>query len=253
MTEDLATHSDTTRRGTVRSFVAVPLPAGVRSAILAAVHDGGPAEAAGPAGQAVLGAPPPLAARPSLAPLAARLPDVRWVRRLENLHVTLKFLGQVGQGLLARFVAVLAAELAPVAGFDVDLRGFGAFPSPRDAQVIWVGVDDPARRLAGVAGIVEDVAGRLAVGDDHASSKRTFSAHVTVGRVRRARHGVDATEALGTIGHWADRPFGRAAISEVHVYESITGGDASTYILRGTATLEGATHGDGQDRDQGRN
>jgi len=213
----------------------VPLPAGVRSAILAAVHD---VEAATAAEQ------------PSLS---SRLADVRWVRRPENLHVTVKFLGQVDQALLARYVAALTAQLAPVDGFDVDLRGFGAFPSLHDAQVIWIGVDDPARRLAGVARIVEDVAGRLAIGDDHASAKRPFRAHVTVGRTpRRARHGVDATEALGSYS-WANRPFGRVAVGEVHLYESITGGDASTYVLRGTATLEGATHGDGQDRDQGRN
>jgi 2'-5' RNA ligase len=230
MSEGLTKVSDDTRGRTVRSFVAVPLPADVRSAILAAVHGGTPGQAPG---------------------LAAQLPDIRWSRRPENLHVTLKFLGQVDQALLARFVANLAQALAPSAGFDVELRGFGAFPSLRDAQVIWVGIGDPARRLAAVAAIVEEVAARLAVGDDHSAARRTFQAHVTVGRTpRRARHGVDAGAALGS---WSERGFGRVGVSAVHIYESITGGDASTYVLRGTATLEGATHGDGQDREQGRN
>jgi 2'-5' RNA ligase len=232
MSQGLANSGNKPRGGTVRSFVAVPLPADSRTAILAAVHESG-----------LDGAPG----------LAARLPDVRWSLRPENLHVTLKFLGQVDPALLARFGAALSEALAPVAGFDVSLRGFGAFPSPRDAQVVWVGVDDPAHRLAGVAGIVDDVAGRLAVVEDRSAPPRPFRAHVTVGRTpRRARHGVDATEALAPVS-MSDRDFGRVPISEIHLYESITGGDASTYVLRGKATLEGATHGDGKDRDQGRN
>jgi 2'-5' RNA ligase len=181
---------------------------------------------------------------------------MRWSRRAENLHVTLKFLGQVDPALLARFSQELAAALRAIPGFDIRLRGFGAFPSLRDAQVVWVGIDDPARRLNQVAAIVEEVAARapLQLGGDPGDptlGRRPCRAHVTVGRVpRRARRGVDAAAALAPT---AELPFGRAPVSEVHVYESITGGDASTYILRGTATLEGATHGDGKDRDQGRN
>ena len=231
--KDRSGRSPGVRTSTIRSFIAVPLPAEVRAAILAAVHDGVVSDAA--------------------SGLAARLPDLRWSRRADNLHVTLKFLGQVDPALLARFSQELAAALRGIPGFDIQLRGFGAFPSLRDAQVVWVGVDDPARRLEQVAAIVEEVAARapLRLGSDPALGRRPFRAHVTVGRApRRSRHGVDATTALAPA---ADLPFGGASVSEVHVYESITGGDASTYILRGTATLEGATHGDRQDRYQGRN
>jgi len=230
MNQGVARPGSKGRSGTVRSFVAVPLPAAARAAILATVLQ--------PGGDGAPG-------------LAARLPDVRWTSKPENLHVTLKFLGQVAPALLVRFEAALSQALAPVAGFDVELRGFGAFPSPRDAQVVWVGVDDPAHHLAGVAGVIEEVAGRLAVGEAPAPAPRPFRAHVTVGRApRRARHGVDATAVLAP---WSERAFGRVPVNEIHLYESITGGDASTYVLRGTATLEGATHGDGKDRDQGRN
>jgi 2'-5' RNA ligase len=242
------------RSPTLRAFVAVPLPAAVRAAILAVVHDVSvdatwglatrPAGAAGERGARLPG---------GSGGLAARLPDLRWSRRAENLHVTLKFLGQVEPALLARFCQELAAALRVIPGFAIQLRGFGAFPSLRDAQVVWVGVDDPARRLEQVAAIVEEVAARpsLQLGGDPALRRRLFRAHVTVARApRRSRRSVDATAALAPT---ADLTLGGAPVNEVHVYESITGGDASTYILRGSATLEGATHGDRQDRDQGRN
>jgi RNA 2',3'-cyclic 3'-phosphodiesterase len=218
--------------GVVRSFVAVPLPGEVRAAILEAIH----------------------AALPDGTPaLSVRLPALRWAHRAENLHVTLKFLGQVDQGLLAQFAAALAQGLASIPDFEIQLRGLGAFPSPQDAQVIWVGVDDPSQRLGQVARIVQDLADRLAVGRDQSPQgrPRAFRAHVTLGRVpRRARQGVDAALLLAS---WADRDLGRVPVNQIHLYESITGGDASTYVLRGKATLEGATDGDGKDRDQGSN
>src|SRR3954471_5152053 len=87
------------RRASLRSFVAVPLPASVRAAILAAVHDTDRGSVAGVA-----------------TSLAGRLPDIRWARRPENLHVTLKFLGQVDAAKLGRFTEELAAALRAIPG-----------------------------------------------------------------------------------------------------------------------------------------
>jgi len=206
----------------IRSFVAVPLSAPVRAAILEAT---GGAE--------------------------ARVPEVKWTRKAENLHVTLMFLGQVDPERLAHFGAALGGALAHRPRFSVQLRGVGAFPSLKNAQVIWVGVEDPSRQLGEVARAVFDVAEQLAVGDVAEQRRRSFTAHVTVGRTpRRSRGAGDVTAALAP---WAERVFGEVLVHEVHLYESITGGDASTYVLRGTAALEGATHGDRKERDQGIN
>jgi len=215
------------RDGKVRTFVAVPLPAEARTAILGAAQR-----------------------------LSAGLPDIKWSRKAESLHITLSFLGQVDEGQLARFAAALGGALGPRPRFEVELRGFGAFPSVRDAQVVWVGVEDPMRRLGEVARVVEEVADRLGVGKsdkqtDKKAEQRDFRPHVTVGRIpRRSRRGPDAAEALAP---WSQHGFGTVSVTEIDLYESITGGDASTYVLRGKAMLEGATHGDGQEREQGIN
>ncbi len=224
-------------RGGVRSFVAVPLSAPVRSAILAAAEG-----------------------------LSARLPEVKWTRKADNLHVTLMFLGQVEPERLARFDGALGAALGGHPRFAVSLRGVGAFPSLKDAQVVWVGVEDPSRRLDEVARAVVDVAEQLAVGDVAEQRRRAFRAHVTIGRTPRrassnavrgsssnALRPYGARDVTAALAPWAERAFGEVLVNEVHLYESITGGDASTYVLRGTAALEGATHGDRKERDQGIN
>jgi len=210
---------------TVRSFIAVPLPVGIQDAIFEAAQR-----------------------------LSGRLPGIKWSRKASNLHVTLAFLGQVEEEQLRAFASEMERALVGLPGFRLTLRGFGAFPALRHANVVWAGVDDPSgglRRAAveiqslaerfGLAGSAEE--GGAAGGAAQHPSHRPFQGHVTVGRADRrvVRQGVDARGALAPL---ADHSFGEVWVNEVHLYESILGGDGSTYVLRGMATLEGATHGD---------
>ena len=188
----------------IRSFVAVPLPEDIRTRVFAAAGE-----------------------------LGRVLPGVRWIRKVENLHVTVKFLGPVAADRLASFGAGLSASFAATAPFGIEVRGMGAFPSARQANVLWAGVTDPGGRLAAAAAVIEAAAARLGIRD----ANRPFRAHVTVGR-SRDRDGVDARAALAAMG---DRSFGVAPVSEICVYESQLGGGpdnaGSTYVLRHTAAF----------------
>jgi 2'-5' RNA ligase len=181
----------------VRSFVAVPLPETIQAGIFAAAQE-----------------------------LARALPEVKWSRKVENLHITVKFLGSIEEAKLPALAGELAQALAPVPRFRLELRGMGAFPSPRKANVVWAGVDDVARGLAAVAEAVESVGERFGV----APEQRAFTGHVTVGRSKG--RGVDARAALETFGA---RAFGGTTVDEVHLYESRLGGEGSTYVLRSRA------------------
>jgi 2'-5' RNA ligase len=164
--------------------------------------------------------------------LATALPGVRWSRKVENMHVTIKFLGGVEESRLADFGADLQAALAALPAFEISVRGMGAFPSARRANVIWAGVDDPSGGLQRAAAVVETVAVRAQVGEPET---RPFRAHVTVGR---AKTPVDAREPLSTL---VDHRFGVAPVDALHVYESQLGGGphnaGSTYVLRHRAAL----------------
>jgi 2'-5' RNA ligase len=187
----------------VRAFVAVPLPQDVRAGI-----------------SSVAGT------------LARELPEVRWSRKEENLHVTIKFLGQMAEERLPELGAALGITIGELPRFEVAVRGMGAFPSERQANVIWAGIHDARRGLAGIAAAVEGVAERFGV----AREQRPFRAHVTVGRCKG--RGVDARAALRA---FVDQTFGAVDVSEVHLYESRLGGDGSTYVLRSRAEL-GISH-----------
>jgi RNA 2',3'-cyclic 3'-phosphodiesterase len=189
----------TTATKPIRSFVAVPLPASVRQSVFAAAGE-----------------------------LARALPGVKWSRKPENLHVTIKFLGPVEEAKLAAFGGALAESLAATPRFAVEVRGMGAFPSARQANVLWAGVSDDGGRVGAVAAIVEQTAERLGIGE---RSNRPFRAHVTVGR---SKAGVDARAALAPFGA---RAFGAGSVDEVCVFESQLGGSGSTYVLRHRAAL----------------
>lgn len=183
----------------IRAFVAVPLPAPVQATVFHAAQT-----------------------------LAGELPAVRWSRKVENLHVTIKFLGKVEADRIDGLGAELAAPVGALPSFEIELKGMGAFPAARRANVVWAGIEDRAGGLSRIAETVEDVAAQLRIGEREA---RPFRAHVTVGRCPK---GIDARRALAP---WRDRSFGRVAVGEVHVYESRLGGEGSTYVLRARALL----------------
>jgi len=162
--------------------------------------------------------------------LGGELPEVRWTRKVENLHVTVQFLGPVAESRIETLAGALAEELAARSPFTMELRGLGAFPDERHATSLWVGVADADGRLEGVAASVRQVTGRMGL----VAERRAFRPHVTVGRCKR---GVDARPALE---RWRARSFGVVAVGEVHLYESRLGREGSTYLLRGRAPLLGA-------------
>lgn len=114
-----------------------------------------------------------------VAGLADRWPDARWIPG-ENQHVTLKFLGATSTDLLDPVAsACREAAKAQTAG-SVSLEGLGVFPSAKRARVLWIGLHDPGRLLASVAGALD---GRLRpLGFQ--PEKRAFSPHLTIARFK---------------------------------------------------------------------
>lgn len=144
----------------LRLFVAVPLPAAVRTQVTAAQQ--------------------------SLAALNHDH-DVRWVRA-EQAHLTLHFLGDTPQGAVPDLTTRLSDALADTPALTVQTTGIGAFPHLRRPRVLWLGLD-AADGLAHLAQAVQTACGAT-------PSPTSFVPHITLGRVRQGRQ--LATAALTT-------------------------------------------------------
>lgn len=112
-------------------------------------------------------------------PLRNLFEAVRWTGS-DNQHVTLKFLGSTTPALVDDVAARCSSVAREVRPSDIRLGSLGAFPSPRRARVLWVGLEDPAETLAGLAGRLDAALEPLG----WAAEKRTFSAHLTLGRFK---------------------------------------------------------------------
>jgi 2'-5' RNA ligase len=136
--------------------------------------------------------------------------DVAWIAP-SNLHVTLKFLGQVEPERVTALGDALRAAVSTERAFGVTVRGLGAFPSPARPRVLWAGLDDPAHALARLAERVDAGCSELGF----ARESRAFAAHVTLGRVREPRR----QPALGSaLARGAD--FGALRVDRVSLMRS---------------------------------
>jgi 2'-5' RNA ligase len=108
-----------------------------------------------------------------------RQQGLRWVAP-QNLHVTLKFLGEVGDAGARRVGAALDSCRASVACFPCRVAGLGAFPSASSVRVLWAGIDVGREEMGLLARAIENALSALGFEREH----RGFMAHITLARAR---------------------------------------------------------------------
>jgi 2'-5' RNA ligase len=119
--------------------------------------------------------------RARLAAMAAGIPGAKWVAP-NNLHLTLRFIGEVEETLLEDIDAALARIRSPA--FDLTFSDVGKFESGRKPHTLWIGVAKcpPLERLQPK---IEAALVRLGIRPE----SRKFAAHVTLARLRNASAG----------------------------------------------------------------
>jgi 2'-5' RNA ligase len=164
----------------MRAFFAIPLEDALRPALAAAQDD-----------------------------LRNARADVAWVKP-ESLHMTLRFLGEVGEG--TRF------DLGVLRPFDLELQGIGEF----SGRVVWAGCRGDLAALRETASRTEAAAERIGVPREH----RAFSPHVTIGRIKSA---CNLHALRGRMAPWRDRAFGPWPVKRVVLFRSETSPRGSVY------------------------
>ena len=157
---------------------------------------------------------------------------VRWVAAA-NIHITLKFLGDVPQSNLDLLKKMLESEARQRLGFEIEIGNLGAFPNFSRPRVVWVGAKAPAD-LADLQCAVESEAARLGFPPE----ERPFSPHLTIGRVIRTASPQDVQRLGQSLSAIKAGVLGKVQVQELHLYRSDLQPGGSIYTRLYTARLE---------------
>jgi 2'-5' RNA ligase len=191
----------------VRLFVALEIPTAVRDNLAAQINE-------------LRDLPPPLADK-----------RLRWVRP-ENLHVTLKFIGEVEAAKLDGIRSALTA-IGLDAAVGLNFRGLGFFPDEKYPRVLWVGL----QASGNLPVLVNDI-DRALEGQGVARDERVFTPHLTLARFEpRGLH----EKLRFAIQKNSEREFGAFEAREFHLIESKLkpSGAEYTSLAAFPLTLEG--------------
>ena len=139
---------------------------------------------------------------------------VRWVPA-ENMHLTVKFLGDVSPSNVEFLIQMLRNEAENVHCFSIHLAGLGAYPSLKRPRVLYIGMQAPAGLDALQRGI-EASSRRLG----YESEERPFSPHLTLGRVKQDASNAERAALGGIIKTFPEAIFGTVYADAVQLIAS---------------------------------
>ena len=138
----------------------------------------------------------------------------------ENIHLTLKFLGNVSTPRLAEVQSSLKQLTFP--SFSAEIKGAGAFPNLKHMNVIWVGVNEGWSQVEQIYEQVEKLLYTLGFKREN----RPFSPHITIARVRSIRK---RDEIANFLQHLSDESFGTITVDKVQLKQSILSSSGPKY------------------------
>lgn len=113
------------------------------------------------------------------------VPDIAasWIRP-ENIHLTMKFFGNVDQARVPVISAVTARVVTEFSPIQIEVGKTGVFPRPSRPQVLWIGIDDQSGTLLKLQQRLED---EFAL-EGFAKEDRAFRPHLTIARIRKPQN-----------------------------------------------------------------
>jgi RNA 2',3'-cyclic 3'-phosphodiesterase len=183
----------------MRTFVAIPLPAECRAMLEQMQRE-----------------------------LRGSAADVGWVA-IPSIHLTLKFLGEVGPEIIPKLAESLQTACEPELSFELCIGGLGCFPNLNNPRVIWCGIDGDLDPLARIHRTVENVCSDFGF----APGDRAFKPHLTLGRVKGKRNLQPLKDCI-KIGSGLECSF-RA--SHINIYSSTLKPKGAVYAILNTIML----------------
>lgn len=127
---------------------------------------------------------------------------LKWVKT-SNLHLTLKFLGDIPEAdatAIGEAVQTAAGDVAPLA---LTIQGMGVFPGIKRPRVLWTGFGGEVERLKELQIRIEEQLEALG----YQREKRGFKAHLTLARIKGAVSPQHLLKAMEAVGHFEPQSF----------------------------------------------
>lgn len=137
--------------------------------------------------------------------------DVKWVPA-ENLHITLRFLGEASEDLAERIKNELSGISKRHGRLDMTFRGVGVFPDRKRPRVIWIDLFHP-EELRILKEEVEEAVSTMGFEIED----RPFSPHLTIGRIRSLRGRDFLLKAMEAL---KDKDFGNIVADKISLMKS---------------------------------
>ena len=163
--------------------------------------------------------------------LAASAADVRWVNP-KNIHLTLKFLGNIRDEDIPRAAKIVDDSLKGLSPFEIEVKGLGAFPSVSSPRIIWAGCEESGANLEKIHKTLDEKLASLGV----KMETRKFHSHVTLGRARSKRN---IEPLCRDIAGWSDLEIGTQVVDEVLLMESRLRPTGAVYSVVHSSPLKG--------------
>jgi len=156
---------------------------------------------------------------------------VKWVRPA-NMHLTLVFLGDVAEEVIALMAEEADRVAADSGPFTCEVAGIGFFGRPRAPRIVWAGVGDGAGQLSEIQARLASTARQLGVEVED----RPFTPHLTLARVRSPAH---AKELVTGIEARREEKFGRFEAERIALIGSRLEADGPVYTVLHESRLTG--------------
>jgi 2'-5' RNA ligase len=164
--------------------------------------------------------------------------DIRWVPK-ENIHLTIKFLGEIKEDTLADIGRCLRDVCRIHAPFSISLQGTGAFPNQKSPNVLWIGVKK-SLELKNLYMDIEEAMSEIGFEEED----RKHSPHLTIGRVKNR---INISPVMKSLDEFKNEFFGIVLIAEVHLMKSILKSSGAQYAKLASFKLKGDLPDKGRD------
>ncbi|MCD6460451.1 RNA 2',3'-cyclic phosphodiesterase [bacterium] len=150
---------------------------------------------------------------------------IKWVNS-RSIHLTLRFMGEVGEETIALLISVLDEIVTKCEPFTYELNGIGCFPNLSKPRVIFIGAGQGKEQITAIADKIES---RIVSSIGLTPEKKIFKPHITIGRLKIKGKPSLSKKCLKLITNDKNKTFGEFAPEYCSLIKSVLTKEGPVY------------------------